>query len=236
MNTLIPNITASGKSEATQGRRIPTSLLKPSESKSERNEPSGSQKKVMWRYPLSRIQPLRLPILNAPQVKLAELSARTTFVGGHAFPASRWHELKSFGPNILAGSLSEVRRLIERMDLRTLELPSVDHAIFVLTEIGDKPLTGTMRTLLWQRFAIPVYELYMGPQRQLLARECEALEGWHVEPGIEFAFDGEQLLLTTSDEPLPTGLGYKLEQTPCGCGRPGTRILPYLEPALNAAA
>ncbi len=83
-----------------------------------------------------------------------------------------------------------------------------------------------MRVTLWQRFGVPVYEMYLGTNRELLARECEAQEGWHVEPGVHFFLQSGQLALQARDRLFPTGLTSRLETSPCSCGRPGMRIVP----------
>lgn len=168
---------------------------------------------------------LKLPVLQTGSLKVAELSARCLFGGAQAFPAARWQEMSEFGPNVIAGAGAELQRLMERIDLGTLDLPTLDHAIFVLTELGDKPLSDATRVTLWQRFGVPVYELYLGPNRQMLAHECEALEGWHVEPGAQFFLRAGHLALQTPGALYPTGLKSTLETTPCPCGRPGMRIV-----------
>lgn len=167
----------------------------------------------------------RLPVLTTKALKVAELSTRTVFTGSQPFPASHWHQLSAYGPHVIAASAGQLQRLTERLDLGTLELPSLDHAIYVLTGIGDKPLADTLRVILWQRFGLPVYEIYLSPEQRVLAHECEAQEGWHVEPGVQFFLHGGQLSLQTADTLLRTGISSKLETSPCPCGRPGLRIL-----------
>lgn len=169
---------------------------------------------------------IALPILNTHALRIAELSGRNVFADARGFAPSQWHELAVFGPNVVAGSSSELQRLIERIDLRTVDLPSLDHAIFVVTELGDKPLTDALRVVLWQRFGVPVYEMYVAPDRRLLAHECEALDGWHVDNAAEFFVQKGQLALQTSNDLFATGLTTRLETAPCPCGRPGPRIVP----------
>ena len=166
-------------------------------------------------------------------MRAAQLTAATWFDGVEAFPPERWATLAAYEPNVLIGPASALQRLVERIDLRTIQLSSVDHAIFVLTEVGDKPLTDVVRVVLWQRFGVPVYELFLDPQGALLASECEAQEGWHVEPGARFFVQKDELWVSSSaDTAIRTGLSRFLETDPCACGRPGLRIVdPDLEGA-----
>ena len=62
------------------------------------------------------------------------------------------------------------------------------------------------------RFAVPVFEQIIGPDGELLAAECEAHDGLHIEvAGLPWE-------------------GYRLELAACGCGRKTPRLTPA-EPA-----
>ena len=173
----------------------------------------------------ARLRYAKLPVVSA-KLRIAQLSNTVCFEGAQAFPAERWSSLKGFAPNVLVGAASELQRLVQRIDLQTVELPSLDHAVFVITEVGDKPLTDVLRVVFWQRFGVPVYELYMAPGGTLVASECEAQEGWHVEPEARFAMQhGELVLQAGQDGTLRTGLKRYLEPRACACGRTGLQIL-----------
>lgn len=76
------------------------------------------------------------------------------------------------------------------------------------------------RDLLWRAFEVPVYEQVVDAQGRLLASECEAHDGLHVE------FDTE---LRWPEMTRVEGL--------CGCGKPGSRLLPVPQSlALRATA
>jgi hypothetical protein len=112
------------------------------------------------------------------------------------------------------------------MDLGTVHLDSVDHAVFVLTVVGDRPLTDAFRFVLWQRFGVPVYQLYMDTSGALLATECEAQEGWHIEGAARFSAENRELLLHSANgRPSRTGIYAYLEKRPCACGRTAMRIV-----------
>jgi hypothetical protein len=142
------------------------------------------------------------------------------------FPIDRWNDLEAFRPRVLAGTARDLRLLAGRVELGTVDFRSVDHAILALTECGEQPVTDVCRVMLWQAFGVPVYELFFSPAGTLLAAECEAQDGWHIESGAAFWLArGELFAQEDRRGPLPTGLTGHLESEPCPCGRPGERIL-----------
>jgi len=61
--------------------------------------------------------------------------------------------------------------------------------------------------VLWQTFGVPVYELLVGAEGILLARECELQEGWHAQPYAIFSVtDNELLVKAFRQKALRTGL------------------------------
>jgi hypothetical protein len=173
--------------------------------------------------PVARI---KLPFPTAPKLRLAQLSRGPRFESVEPFKPKRWVELESYRPRVLIGRAADLQRLGEHVELGMIELESVDHAIVVLTYYGSQPITDVLRVMLWQRFGVPIYELYLGPDESLLASECAAHEGWHLEPGTQLAMlDDELILDSEGNYGLRTGLTGSLESTPCACGRAGERLL-----------
>jgi hypothetical protein len=169
----------------------------------------------------------QLPLFGRQSLRVAQISGSAAFDGISVFPPHRWSDLQAFGPNILVGAAADLQRFVQRMDLRTVGLTTVDHAIFVLTALGDQPLTDVLRVVLWQRFGVPVYELYLDESGVLLAAECEAQDGWHIQPGCWFVErHGELLLQSGRGVQARTGLPFAIETDACSCGRPGARIRP----------
>ena len=174
----------------------------------------------------------RLPVIDPRGLRIAQLAHNAFFEGARPFPVHRWHELARFGPNVLIGSASELRRVMERVDMRTLDLSSIDHAVFALTEVGDKPLSDVLRVVLWQRLGVPVYELYMGRDHKLLAAQCEAQDGWHIQPYARFTSEDGRLFYSNRHGVVPTGLEGELVFATCACGRPGSRIVLNNDPSV----
>ena len=97
---------------------------------------------------------------------------------------------------------------------------------FVLTDCRDVPLRDTARAVFWQAFSVPVYELLLGGDGSLLAAECEAYEGWHVEKGVTFSsLQGQLWYSTRRGYSGGTGLTGGIEAQPCPCGRSGQRLM-----------
>ncbi len=112
----------------------------------------------------------------------------------------------------LAGRLSTARRLL----VRTLP--------------GQAPLTDSLRDRLWTRFELPVFEQIRAWDGELLASECPAHQGLHVEPEAEVELLEDELVLTSlrSVSPpllrLATGWRATLDRERCPCGGPSFRI------------
>jgi hypothetical protein len=78
--------------------------------------------------------------------------------------------------------------------------------IFALHYPGSPFLSESERDELWQAFQVPVFALLLDHDGRLLAYECEAQSGLHVEPHA----------------PWSAGV---MESAPCECGRPGPRLV-----------
>lgn len=178
------------------------------------------------RLSVQAITSRRLPLGNRPGLRLAQITGTKALDSAELFAPGRWTSLTAFRPNALAGSASDLHRLVERIDLGTIQLDSVDRYLFALTEVGDRPLQDVARATLWQRFGVPVYELYLDSQQRVVAYECEAHEGWHILPHARVAVaHGELVLQTDSGTLLRSGLARTIDSVACACGRPGGRIV-----------
>lgn len=168
----------------------------------------------------------KLPFPAAPGLRIAQMAPRATFAGAESFAFHRWQALETFRPQVLVGPALALHMLAVRVRQKALDLATVDHAIFVTSECGVSTLANTARVVLWQAFGVPVYELLTGSEGRLLACECEAHDGWHIEPHVKCEIDGSEILLRLPgrhSEPLR--LAAKIETNACPCGRSGARIL-----------
>jgi hypothetical protein len=109
-------------------------------------------------------------------------------------------EAAEYKPAVIAGTWLQMESLLEQ------KIESLTHALIVLTRSEGSLLTMQQRLRLWQAFRVPVFEQIIGANGALLAAECEAHAGLHIEsPSSKFA-------------------GWSIESGPCGCGRTAARI------------
>ncbi len=186
------------------------------------------------RHPVEirRLRPLtasrrKLPMPVPPQARVAQVSSPAAlFEGARYFSQAQEAELQEYGPRILLGSSEDLLKLAAHVERHSLELRKLDCAVFVLTDCRDVPLRDTARAAFWQAFGVPVYELLLGGDGSLLATECEAYEGWHVESGIAFSsLQGQLWYSTRRGYSGGTGLTGDVETQPCPCGRAGNRLM-----------
>ena len=168
----------------------------------------------------------KLPLPASANVRIAQVStAYEAFDAAQPFERDRWDELNVFRPSVLVGSAADLLALAELGQRHVLDLRSVDHAVFVLTECGDRPVSDVARVVLWQTFGVPVYELFVARSGILLASECEAHEGWHVDPAVGFSVrDGELIVEGHGRSGARTGLSGAIRIELCACGRRGMRL------------
>jgi hypothetical protein len=167
----------------------------------------------------------RLPFPASPDVRAAQVTPTTFFEDVEAFSYERWTELERYRPRILVGPATDLRRLAEQVELGTVDIRSVDRAVFVLTACGGTPVSDVARVVLWQTFGVPVRELLIGAEDILLACECELQEGWHPQPYATFSIHQNELLVHAfRQQARRTGLLGNIESALCPCGRPGMRL------------
>jgi len=144
-------------------------------------------------YPIS---PVPRTAVLVPWFRAARLLSGAVRV----FPDGWNPEAAAFAPAAVAGTLEQIRALAQE------QIPSLTHALIVLARFGGRRLTEHDRERLWQDFRLPVFEQIIGPSGDLLAAECEAHDGLHVE---------------SPDLPLER---ETIDTSPCPCGRKTPRI------------
>ncbi|HYI97259.1 MAG TPA: hypothetical protein VEX68_27215 [Bryobacteraceae bacterium] len=80
---------------------------------------------------------------------------------------------------------------------------SPDFPVVVFSSVNEGLATDADRDYIWRNFGVPVFEYFLSEEGKIVARECEAHEGLHL------------------DHPVP---GLVTEEQ-CPCGRPGNRLL-----------
>jgi hypothetical protein len=168
---------------------------------------------------------LALPMAIQDEIRIAQISGVPEFAMARAFRRAQWSELPAFQPEILIGYGLDLDRLAEKVANSQVALATVSRAIFALTDSGSNPITEALRDRLWKVFGVPVYELIVVPGCHLLATECEAHDGWHLQPGTDaYQVKGEVICDIPPVTYLHTGFTGEVETAPCGCGRPTHRL------------
>ena len=106
----------------------------------------------------------------------------------------------AFAPAAIAGTWPQIESLIPE------KIPSLTHALIVLARPGERTLSPSQREKLWTVFRVPVFEQIVDERGTLLAAECEAHDGLHIE---SFGFVSKE---------------QRVDGTRCGCGRETPRL------------
>jgi hypothetical protein len=120
----------------------------------------------------------------------------------HVFENGWSDEAANFAPAAIAATLAQLDAL------GTMPIPSLRNAVIALVRPGEPHLSEDDRERLWRAFRVPVFEQRIDQSCNLLAAECEAHDGLHIEASELSPRDGEIL-----------------ETAPCGCGKTTPRLI-----------
>lgn len=122
------------------------------------------------------------------------------------FPQGWTDEVARFAPQAIAATLPQLDALAGTVTLT--------HAVIVFRNEWDPRLTDDERDRLWRAFRVPAFEQIIAGDGTLLAAECEAHRGLHIE---------SSKLAVGDDE---------IDRSPCACGK----ITPRLTGAVRLEA
>jgi hypothetical protein len=163
---------------------------------------------------------LCLPFPLPADSKLAHISVFPDFLSAEVFPRESWGRLEAFQPDALLGYAYDLTRLVDTNEGKSVALPTVNRAIYALTDCGMPVIKDALRHKLWNAFGVPIYELIVAPGCLLLAAECELHNGWHLQPSINAnVADGEILYQTDRVRDVHSGYVGLIDSTACECGR-----------------
>jgi hypothetical protein len=149
------------------------------------------------------LESFRYPVPPAPRTAVLVPWFRPALLASQPvriFPRGWGNEAARYEPLAVAATREQCRALCGYL------IPSLTHALIVLERPAEPRLTEADRNALWRAFRVPVFEQIIGPAGELLAGECEAHEGLHIEaPGLR----------------LPQNM---IDSTPCACGRKSPRF------------
>jgi hypothetical protein len=167
------------------------------------------KRRAVFRYP---IEPAPRTAVLADWFREPGIISKSRAV--RIFPHGWCEEAARFSPGAIAATRDRLLALAAGVS------PPLTHALIALERAGDPMLSAADRDRLWRAFRVPVFEQIIGPRGELLAAECEAHDGLHIEtPG--HVWDG-----------------YAIEMSLCACGRKTPRLASAepVERARSAAA
>ncbi|MBV6433190.1 MAG: hypothetical protein IANPNBLG_03367 [Bryobacteraceae bacterium] len=151
-----------------------------------------------------------------------------------SFPYAAHDELEEFAPDSLAGPVHRLCALAEDAIEGRLTMRPLRSVVIAFTGLRHGCLKQEDRDLLWRAFQAPVFEQFRGFSQELLAWECEAHDGLHIQIEnaiFEISAHGNQLLLTCLDCAeysllrMGTEMTGRIVRTPCGCGDASPRLM-----------
>jgi hypothetical protein len=159
--------------------------------------------RIRWQLPLPVFS---YPLQPAPRTAVLVPCFRSH--GSVRIFPDGWNEaVTRFAPEAIAGTLAQLD------SLAGLGISPPSHAVIVLFWRDDPRLTDSDRERLWAAFRVPVFEQVISRRGILLATDCVAHGGLHLE-SPSFA-PGEE----------------HLDRSLCACGRKTPRL-----PLTNAGA
>jgi len=142
-----------------------------------------------------------------------------------------------FNPEALAGPFPRLQRLALRVLNHEVAIPSLARAVIVLERLSGewslgRTLSSADRDRLWRAFRVPIYVQYVGLGNELLAEECEALQGAHIHSdaaGFAVTEDGRLTVTPYTNTAFPamnllTGVSAEIDEAPCLCGLTTPRL------------
>lgn len=142
--------------------------------------------------------------------------------------------LTDYRPQGLAGTSEALRAMARTVSAGGLELPELRHGIIAFTGVGRELLDEPLRDQLWRVFGLPVYQQFRSWSGSLLAWECSAHAGLHIETRrarFQTASNSTELLVSVKGDSLqppvllPTGFDARVTDLRCPCGRKGERLI-----------
>lgn len=158
----------------------------------------------MFPFP-SRKPVFRYPVGAAPRTAVLAPWFRAKDAV-RVFPEGWCEDAARFAPAAIAGTRPQL------LGLAAAGAPELTHAVIVLSQPGEPPLTPAERQQLWRAFRVPVFTQLVEASGRLLAAECEAHDGLHLTAAAG------------GSSPEYTAPEYTVETTPCACGLATPRL------------
>lgn len=153
----------------------------------------------------------RYPLEPCPQI--AVLSDRLRLSSGQQhLPENKPFDAASLGVETIAAPIDTLLKLQDWWPMFPL---------VAFTTFRNGLITDWDRETLWRRFEVPVFEQLLDDSGRVIARECEAHSGLHLEPGLSHGFSGSELTINGKR----TGLNARTVDGLCECGVSGLKLV-----------
>jgi hypothetical protein len=188
-------------------------------------------------------QELEYPVGKAPRTAVLGQEIRGSW-RVRTFSSYRSEKLLQFAPHSLAAPGDTIRALAQSIEEGEIQWRPLSQALVVFTDVVRGSLSEEDRDYFWRIFQVPIFEQFRGFGGELLAQECEAHEGIHVNLAnavFTVGSDGELEVsfLRNARTPLfrlATNLSARIEEGRCACGQITPRLLDIRRrPALSAS-
>jgi hypothetical protein len=118
--------------------------------------------------------------------------------------------LHQWSPDAIVAPLETALSLADQRLRGVADLPNL-RCLVVLTDLDGDALADDYRELLWQAFQVPIFEQLRGADGAVIARECEAHDGLHLDPSAH----------------IDSELRAALMSEHCECGSEAPRLKNY---------
>jgi hypothetical protein len=154
------------------------------------------------------------------------------------FEPAQLREILAYEPEAIAAPAAFLVFLARLVDSGYFpSFPKLKRGLVAFTGIaprrdGPEELTSQERDLIWEVFRVPAFQQCLGLDGRLIAWECEARQGLHVEPAnsvLELDRRSEVLFTSLTDCRTPTlrlatRTTASVELSRCPCGHPTPRL------------
>lgn len=155
-----------------------------------------------------QLEPRRMPFVHPIHLRVKTAVFVPVFRSSELAPVflDGWGpEIEAFEPEAIAASKAQLAAIAAAGCVGELA-----HGVVRIARPGERWLTEAERESLWDAFRAPVFEQVVDRSGAVLAQECEAHDGLHIESMV---FSREL-----------AAKGYYIENEKCGCGRPALRL------------
>lgn len=182
--------------------------------------------------PRAGLQPFRSPLDHTPKTAIL-MSGFQQSSTVRVIARNVSQGLKRFAATALAGPVTALRDLADRVENGAVDAPALQHFVVSFTGYGEGELSEEDRERFWRVFQVPVFEQRLGFDGRVIAHECEAHDGLHIlteRATFEQANNKELLLTSLTDLRYPTlrvgtRLARAIQYECCDCGNATARLV-----------